>query len=88
MALRHLAILRLYNLYRLFDPQKLICIRGDEIYVQGDLPSEFNQDLFHCRLLNKFTVHGNSFYNHDLQELKSFAQGQEREKLIEWFKNQ
>ncbi|CAG8557242.1 29281_t:CDS:10 [Racocetra persica] len=43
VAVRHLAILRLYNLYRLFDPQKIIAIRGDEIYVQGELPTKLNR---------------------------------------------
>ncbi|CAG8762847.1 1940_t:CDS:2, partial [Cetraspora pellucida] len=86
VAVRHLAILRLYNLYRLFDPQKIIAIRGDEIYVQGELPAKLNQALFHCQFINRLTVRGNTIFNHDNKELKAFTNNpQEREKLIRSF---
>ncbi|KLL04383.1 MAG: hypothetical protein MRERV_24c001, partial [Mycoplasmataceae bacterium RV_VA103A] len=86
VAVRHLAILRLYNLYRLFDPQKIIAIRGDEIYVQGELPTKLKLVLFHCQFINRLTVQGNIVFNHDNQELKAFANSpQEREKLIKHF---
>jgi hypothetical protein len=83
---RHLAILRLYNLYRLFNPQQIICIRGDEVYVQGELPKKINQTLFHCQFINRLTVRGDTVFNHDLQELKAFTNNQEvRKRLIKEF---
>lgn len=88
LAINHLAILQTYYLYRQFKPEQVLAIRSDCIYVQGELPESLlkEKDKYHLENYQKVSLQSDSnIFIHDTQELKAFAQGQEREMLIKSF---
>jgi hypothetical protein len=87
LAVNHLAILQTYYLYRQFQPENVLAIRSDCIYVQGELPNKLNKELYHLKHYKKVTFQGqDNIFIHDLQELKSFTSGEQRAELIKKFK--
>lgn len=91
LAVNHLAILQTYYLYRQFKPEQVLAIRSDCVYIQGELPESLlkDKDKYHLEHYQRLYFKGkDNIFNYDLQELKSFANGQEREEMIKWFKNQ
>jgi hypothetical protein len=88
LAINHLAILQTYYLYRQFQPEQVLAIRSDCIYIQGDLPESLLKDKYHLEHYQKVSFQGESnIFIHDLQALKSFAQSSERTELIKEFNN-
>jgi len=84
LAVNHLAILKIYYLYRQFKPEKVLAIRSDCIYVQGKLPEKLNKELYHLEKIKLFGTQGESnIFNFDRGELKSFANDHQRKELIE-----
>jgi hypothetical protein len=86
LAINHLAILQTYYLYRQFQPQQVLAIRSDCIYIQGELSESLLKDKYHLEHYQQVSFQGDSnIFIHDLNELKSFAQGSERTELIKEF---
>jgi hypothetical protein len=86
LAINHLAILQTYYLYRQFQPQQVLAIRSDCIYIQGDLPKSLLKEKYHLEHYQKVSLSGDSnIFIHDLNELKSFVGGRDREELIKEF---
>ena len=88
LAVNHLAILQTYKLYRQFQPENVLAIRSDCIYVKGELPNSLleKKDKYHLEKINKVILEGeDNIFNYDKMELKSFTSGEEREKMIKKF---
>jgi hypothetical protein len=84
LAIRHLAILKTYYLYRQFKPENVLAIREDCIYVKEKLPTLLKKELYHLEKIKLFGTHGESnIFNFDRGKLKSFANDHQREELIE-----
>lgn len=91
LAINHLAILQTYYLYRQFQPEQVLAIRSDCIYIQGKLPTKLLKEVnkYHITHYQKITLLGkDNIFVHDTQELKSFVANKiQREKLINQFKD-
>ncbi|KLL03568.1 MAG: hypothetical protein MRECE_13c039 [Mycoplasmataceae bacterium CE_OT135] len=88
LAVRHLAILQTYYLYRLFKSENVLAIREDCVYVKEELPEKLNKELYHLEKIKLFGTEGESnIFNFDRGELKSFANDQARKELIGWFES-
>src|SRR5437016_4766016 len=89
LTVNHIAILKTYYLYRQFKPEQFLAIRSNCIYVQGKLPKDLETELYHLEKIKLFgTQVKSNVFNFDQGELKSFANDQARNELIEWFEKQ
>ena len=87
LAINHLAILQTYYLYRQFQPEQVLAIRSDCIYIQGELPPKLNKELYYLKHYNLVSFRGkDDIFIHDVNELKSFTSGKIREELIKELK--
>ncbi|WNE40856.1 MAG: hypothetical protein mread185_000313 [Mycoplasmataceae bacterium] len=89
LAVSHLALLKTYHLYRNFQPQNIIEIRSDAIYVKEKIPTKLmeQEDAYTFKFSTKFGFGQREIFNYETGEIKSPLSSERREESIKKWLN-